>query len=49
VWFSCFTQISQPARALSSGQESCGVGGMIEWTRRAASSSVLRESFKGLS
>ena len=44
VWFSCFTQISQPARALSSGQDSCGVGGITEWTRRTASSSASRVS-----
>ena len=28
VWFSCFTQVSQPVSCLSSGQAYCGVGGM---------------------
>ena len=28
VWFSCFTQTSQPAARASSGQAYCGVGGM---------------------
>src|SRR3712207_3569694 len=42
VWFSCLTQTSAPARAASSGQAICGVGGKTACTKRAAPSSSER-------